>query len=219
MVNKVIRLSILSLKIVNSLFVNKNGITIKGLSDGLETDYKNTHDAVNGLFKAGIIKKEKIGNYNICKLNYDNEDVVEYLKEYNFYVKIREFKKNYATEYNILRDTVNKISTTVSPLFICLVFGSYSKNEEKKSSDIDILFLPYARAMELDFKKNLSKVNAPYQKKFHVESQQINDFIKDLKNKDKVTIATELYKQPPIVFYGDDIFFRIIVEESKLWQL
>ena len=33
----------------------------------------------------------------------------------------------------------------------------------------------------------------------------------------KLSIATEIYKEPPIVFYGDDIFFKIIIEANKLW--
>ena len=217
----VIRPSMLNLRIVHNLFVNKDGITIKDIATNLKTDYKNTHNAVERLFKWGVIKKEKIGNYNICKINYGNEDIVEYLKEYNFYVKVKVFKSKYPTEYNILKETISKSSENIkslSPLFMCIIFGSYAKGEEKKESDIDVLVVPQVTAIgSLDFKRILSEKNAPYHKKFHIEVQNIYDFIKDLKEKNKVSIATEIYKQPPIVLHGDDIFFKIMVEASKSW--
>lgn len=210
----------LSLRVVHNLFMNKKGITIKDLAKNIKTDYKNVHDSVSVLFKEGIIKKEKIGNYNICKLNYSSEDLVEYLKEYNFYVKIKEFRKKYPTEYRIIMETCGKLRG-IEPqlLFICLVFGSYARAEEKEGSDIDLLFLPGGPpySHEREIKKILNKINVPYQKKFHIVGQPIINFIKDLKNMKKLSIATEIYKEPPIIFYGDDIFFKIMIGTNKLW--
>src|SRR3989338_3781219 len=209
------RPSMLSLKIVHNLYINKNGITIKDLSKNIQTDYKNVYDSVSILFNDGVIKKEKIGNYNICKLNYSNEDIAEYLKEYDFYVKSRGFRKKHPIEYRIIIETCEQLKKEMSPFFICLVFGSYAKNEEQKGSDIDVLFLTFFSKAEGMIKKILNKINAPYQKKFHIIEQSIENFIKDLKNKDKLSIATEIYKEPPIVFYGDDIFFKIMVDANK----
>jgi len=197
------RPTILSLKIVNNLFINKKGITIKDLSRNLNTDYKNIHDSISILFKQGIIIKEKIGNYNICKLNYSNEDIVEYLKEYN-YLKLKEFRKKYPTEYRIITETLKQLETS---FFICLVFGSYAKDKIKKTSDIDLLFLT---SSSINAKKTLNKINTPYQKKFHVIEQNIEDFKRDLTNK-TVSIATEINKESAVVFYGDDIFFRVMI--------
>lgn len=210
----------LNLKIVHNLFVNKGGITIKDLATNLKIDYKNTHNAVERLFKWGIIKKEKIGNYNICKLNYYNEDIIEYLKEYNFYIKIKGFRNKHTTEYNILKETIGRSIERYKsflPLFVCVIFGSYAKGEEKKDSDIDVLFISPLGSMVNDFKVILNEINSPYQKRFHIVNQQISFFISDLKEKNKVSVATEVYKEPPIVLHGDDIFFKIIVEVSKLW--
>ena len=210
------RPSMLSLKIVHNLFTNKQGITIKNLANNLKIDYKNVHDAMINLSEIGIIKKEKIGNYNICKLNFSNEDIIEYLKEYNFYFKSKEFRKKYPTEYRIIIETCEQLKEKIGPLFICLVFGSYAKDEEKKESDIDIFFLT-ANYGEREIKKILNKINVPYQKKFHILEQDPYAFITDLKEMKKLSIATEIYKEPPIVFYGDDIFFKIIIEANKLW--
>lgn len=206
--------TLLTLKIVYELFVNKEGITIKNLAENLKTDYKNIYNAVDFLFRDGIIKKHKIGNYNICKLNYDNDDVIEYIKWHNFVIKIDSFKRKHSIEYRIIIDTMNGLKDKIGPFFICLVFGSYAKNQEKTNSDIDILFLTHTSKLEI-IKNNLNKVNAPYQKKFHLIEQNISGFIEDLKNKGKLSIATEIYKEQPIVFYGDDIFFKIIIGANK----
>lgn len=212
MVRRTTRPSALSLKVVYNLFINKEGITIKDLAKNIRTDYKNVHDSVTALFEDGIIKKEKIGNYNICRLNYFNEDIVEYLKDYNFYVKLGEFRKKYPIEYRIIMETCEQLKREM-PFFICLAFGSYAKGEERKGSDIDVLFLNQSKTSESE--KKLKRINLPYQKKFHVVTQQVSSFIKDLKNKKEVSVATELYKQLPIVFYGDDIFFKILIEANK----
>lgn len=216
MVKNTTRPSMLSLKIVYNLFINKKGITIKDLSNNLKIDYKNVYDAIINLSETGIIKKEKIGNYNICKLNYSNEDIAEYLKEYNFYFKLKEFRKKYPTEYRIVIETCEQLKEKIGPLFICLIFGSYAKEEEKKESDIDLFFsTPNSGKWEIN--KILNKINLPYQKKFHILEQNIYNFIADLKEMKKISIATEIYKEPPIVFYGDDIFFKTIVGVNKLW--
>lgn len=207
---RIISITPLKLKIAYDLFIHKNGLTIKNLAENIKTDYKNTYTAVDFLFNDGIIKKEKIGNYNVCKLNYKNNDTISYLKWHNLVTKINDFKRKHNVEYDIIAEAIDTLKKE-DPFFICLVFGSYAKNEEKKDSDIDILFLGHVNKPE--FKSILNKVNVPYQKKFHVVEQYIHDFIKDLRNKEKLSIATELYKEPPIVFYGDDIFFKMIIEE------
>ncbi len=216
----IFRPSMLNLKIVHSLSINKEGITIKDLSNNLQKDYKNIHDAVNQLFKIGIIKKEKIGNYNICKLNYSNDELIEYLKEHNYYIALGEFKKKHFVEHNIIMDAIRQITTEnyINHIFVCLVFGSYVKGEEKKDSDLDILFITtHKRLTSISCKEFLDEKNAPYQRRFHVIEQSITDFMKDLKNKTKLSIATELFNQLPVVLYGDDIFFRLIAEFSRLW--
>ena len=209
---RIISITLLNLKIVYDLFIHKNGLTIKNLAENIKTDYKNTYNAVDFLFKDGIIKKEKIGNYNVCKLNYENKDTISYLKWHNLVIKINDFKRKHNVEYDIITETVDALKKK-DPFFICVVFGSYAKSEEKKDSDIDILFLGHKNKPE--FKSISNKVNAPYQKKFHIVEQYIHDFIKDLRNKEKLSIATELYKEPPIVFYGDDIFFEMLIEDIK----
>lgn len=207
-------ITLLNLKIVYELFVNKDGITIKNLAENLKTDYKNTYNAVDFLFNEGIIKKHKIGNYNICKLNYDNEEIINYIKWHNLIIKINSFKRKYNIEYRIIMDAISELKDKISPFFICLVFGSYAKNQEKANSDVDILFITNKTKLEI-IKNSLNKVNVSYQKKFHLVEQNILDFIKDMKDKSKVSIATEIYKEPPVVFYGSDIFFKMIVEDNK----
>jgi len=213
---RMLSITLLKLKIVYELFINKDGITIKNLAENLKTDYKNIYNAVDFLFNDGIIKKHKIGNYNICKLNYDNNCVINYIIWHNFIIKINSFKRKHNTEYGIIMDTISELKDKISPFFICLVFGSYAKNQEKSKSDIDILFITTKTKSEI-IKNSLNKVNAPYQKRFHLVEQNISDFIKDMKNKGKVNIATEIYKEPPIVFYGSDILFKMIVEDNKQW--
>ncbi|MAF35719.1 hypothetical protein CL622_01210, partial [archaeon] len=118
------RPSLLALKIVANVFVNKRGITIKDISRNLKTDYKNVYDTVNALFKTGIIRKEKIGNYNLCSVNMDYDDLIIFLSEHNIYNKLKPFKSRYPTEYRIIKEACRK-NIENTPCFVCLVFGSY----------------------------------------------------------------------------------------------
>ncbi len=208
---RIISITLLNLKIVYELFNCKGGLTIKKLAENIKTDYKNTYNAVDLLFNDGIIQKEKVGNYNVCKLNYANRDTVNYINWSNLVIKVNDFKRKHDVEYTIITETIDTLKR-VNPFFICVVFGSYAKNEEKKDSDIDILFLGHTNKPE--FKNILNKINTPYQKKFHVVEQDIHDFIKDFKKKGKLSVATEIYKEPSIVFYGDDIFFKMLIEAN-----
>ena len=122
---RIISITLLNLKIVYDLFIHKNGITIKNLAENINTDYKNTYNAIDFLFKDGIIRKEKIGNYNLCKLNYGNRDAISYLKWHNFVIKINDFKRKHNVEYDIITETVDALKKR-DPFFICVVFGSYA---------------------------------------------------------------------------------------------
>jgi len=211
------KLRLLDLRIVGLLFSNKEGMTIKAIADRLKVDYKNMYDAIDKL--QGIVDKKKVGNYNICKLNYANEEIIEYLKEYNYYFKVREFKKKRPTEYRILIETIERFIDDKNrmPLFVFLIFGSYAKGKETKESDIDLLLLEGFAGSYSSFERILNNVNLPYKKKLHLTHQFIGDFIKDLKNKKKLSVATEIYNELPIVIYGDDSIFRIFLNHSKLW--
>jgi predicted nucleotidyltransferase/predicted DNA-binding transcriptional regulator len=206
--------TLLNLKIVYNLFMNKKGLTINRLAENIKTDYKNTYTAVDLLFKNGIIKKEKVGNYNLCTLEYGNESTTTLLEAHNLLLK-NDFKKDHNVEYQIISEAIIDLRSQTNPFFVCLVFGSYSKNEEKDSSDIDLLFLTNFSKNEQKIKSILSKANAPYQKRFHLVEQDILSFVKDLKNNEKLSLAVELSKELPIVFYGEDIFFSVILESIK----
>ncbi|MFH1592048.1 MAG: nucleotidyltransferase domain-containing protein [Candidatus Woesearchaeota archaeon] len=207
-------MSFTGLRVIYLLFNHRDGMTIKEIAKTLKLDYKNTHNSIRDLTNEGIIRKQKIGNYNLCKTNYQNEELILYLKQYNHYRKFL-LRKKHSTEYNILKESIEKIKNEMGPFFIYLVFGSYSKGVEKSGSDIDILFLTFSSGGEKIISKILNKVNAPYQKKFHLIEQNILDFIRDLKERTELSIAQELNKESPIVLYGDDIYFNVIIENKK----
>ena len=76
-----------SLRIIYLLSSQRDGITIKEIAKTLKLDYKNTHNSIMDLANEGVIIKKKIGNYNLCNINYQNEELILYLKQYNHYRK------------------------------------------------------------------------------------------------------------------------------------
>ncbi|MBI2138726.1 nucleotidyltransferase domain-containing protein [Candidatus Woesearchaeota archaeon] len=223
-IKRVIRPSLLSLKIIHYLFLSKEGATIKDISNKLKADYKNVYDGVSMLASEGLILKQKIGNYNVCRLNFRHEGVPEYLREFNYFIRLKEFKRKHPAEHSIVGEALGKIVNgglfkpvlpSAYPFFICLIFGSYAKGEENGGSDIDILFItPNKNGASIQ--KFLAEANAPYKRKFHIVVQDVKSFLADLVKKKELSIATELNKELPIVFYGADIFFRVVAGANQV---
>jgi predicted nucleotidyltransferase len=111
-------------KLTGSYISKKNNLNQKTVSNHL-TELENMH----------ILKSETQGRNKLYGLNLDNEHLVkefvlaiEHLKSLNFY------KKNL-----LVKEVLGKIFHYVKGIVI--IFGSYAKGIQKKSSDLDIMII------------------------------------------------------------------------------
>ena len=117
----------LSFRILQQLIEDKNkDYTIRELSLLLKTDYKNTYDAVQSIKESIHIKKRGNANYLSFKPRLTNE---VYLVE-----KERQNKLN----TNIFFEDIQELN---DPFVIIVLFGSYARQEQTKSSDIDLCLI------------------------------------------------------------------------------
>jgi len=187
-------------RVINYLIENKNPRSIRTVSGAILLDYKNTHNIVNELHPE-IILKEKIGNTNLIKLNLvpnqqiysvENKRTEQFLSEHPALKVI----KKYAEELNY-------------PFLIMIVFGSYVKNTNTKTSDIDICIIldNKEKSKELQEKLNLLSL------KLEIQEFTTKEFISMIE-KNKNNLGHEIVKNN-IILYGIEGYYNLIAKWMK----
>jgi len=171
----------IELKIVDFLARNiDKKFTINELSKAIKEYYSFVHRTVSKLVKDGVISKAKAGKAYLCTLNLENEKTLaliqlgEIEKRNEFYERNKEVKL-------ILEDFVKSVETHPSVLSIIL-FGSYSKGNAAKESDIDVLILSKS---SINIEKTTKEMYAKYGKEINPILMTTSDF---KKQKDKAVI-------------------------------
>ena len=90
-----------------------------------------------------------------------------------------------------------------SSLFIFLIFGSYAKNKQTKSSDIDIILI----SNEKDFEENLSNILSLLPLKIHALVFREEEFIR-MKDSKKSNVVQEAMENN-IILYGIENYYRL----------
>jgi len=183
-------------KILKFLIENKEPHSIKGIATKLNTDYKNTFQAIKDLEKLNLISKTKIGNINLIKIKlFPNKEIIslEYKRTKEFLSKNLKIKlvKKYIDELNY-------------PFLISLVFGSYAKATKIKSSDIDICIIldNKEKSKELHNKLNLLSL------KLEIQEFTTKEFISMIEKKEN-NLGNEIVKNN-ILLYGIENYYNLI---------
>jgi len=136
--------------IIKFLIENKNEeLNILKISKSLKMDYKNVYYIIKRLEKALLVKIETFGQSSRVKLNKIVHPLIfeaeferrnEILKDKNIAVMLGNFKRGIK-----------------SKMYTLLLFGSYAKKTQTKSSDIDLMFI-CADGIEDAFEKDVSRI-------------------------------------------------------------
>lgn len=120
--------------IIQCLIEKKNEeLNILKLSKEVRMDYKNVHSIIKRLEKESLVALESFGQSSRVKLlqkphpllfeaEYNRRKVI--LKDKNLSIVLSDFKRALKSKFYIL-----------------LLFGSYAKKKQTKTSDIDLLFI------------------------------------------------------------------------------
>jgi len=185
--------------IIKYLIEHKNEeLSIRNISFALKIDYKNVHSMVKRLEHNSLVKLESFGPSKRVKLIQKIHPLIfeaeylrreEILKDKNMSVMLNEFKKVINTKY-----------------FILLLFGSYAKKTQTKSSDIDLMFIVPERQEEICEKSIISQARLlPLPLHCLVFSE--NQFLEML-NSQKLNVGKEALKNN-IVLYGVESYYEM----------
>jgi predicted nucleotidyltransferase len=190
--NNKIKLSLRE-KILKYLIENKKPVSIMQISNQLEVDYKNTFKTINNLPQ---IIQNRIGNTNLIELK-----LIPDLEIYSVECKRT---GQFLQENKHLSLIKKDIELLAYPFLIVLIFGSYTKNNQTKKSDIDICVISdnQSKTRELISKLNLFPL------RLEVHDFSIKEFESMLETK-KENIAKEIIKSN-VLLYGTDNYYNLI---------
>ena len=186
--------------IIKFLIENKNEeLNILKISKSLKIDYKNTYSIIKRLEKITLIKIETFGQSSRVKLNTQTHPLIfeaeferrkEILKDKNLAVMLSSFKR-----------------AIKSKLYILLLFGSYAKGTQTKSSDIDIMAIcpdGLEDAFEKDINRTARSMPLPLHPLVFSESQFI-----EMANAKEPNVGQEALKNN-VIMYGIEQYYEMV---------
>src|SRR3989344_8478208 len=182
------------LKIIKYFIENKKPTTIREIAQYIRADYKITHIATQRLIQKNILTVQTVGKSSLCGL-YEKYYGIEIYEAEN------ERKENILKNSNIkqlYKEVIYKINNS---FFIFILFGSYAKGKQTKSSDIDLMFISNKK----DFESKISNILSLLPLKTHALIFTEEEFtrMKDTKKSNVIQEAIECN----IIFYGIEAYY------------
>src|SRR3989338_6555252 len=186
--------------IIKFLIENKNEeLNILKISKSLKMDYKNIYSIIKRLEKALLVKIETFGQSSRVELNEIVHPLVfeaeferrnEILKDKNIAVMLGSFKRGIK-----------------SKMYTLLLFGSYAKKTQTKSSDIDLMFI-CADGTEDAFEKNVNRIASSMPLSLHPLVFSESQFV-GMTNAKESNVGQEALKNN-IILYGIEQYYGLI---------
>jgi len=184
------------LKVIRHFIESRKPATIRDIAKRIKADYKITYTATQRLIQKNILDVQDVGNSSLCRLNEDYYSIEIYETENQRREGILK-NKNLNQLY---REIMSKIKTSS---FILLLFGSYAKRKQTKSSDIDMLCV----SNEKDFESRISDILSLLPLKIHALVFREEEFIR-MKDSKKPSVVHEIMEKN-IILYGIEAYYRL----------
>lgn len=184
------------LKIVKYFIENKKPKTIREIAQQIKADYKITHIAVQRLIEKKILKVQTVGKSSLCSLNE------KYFGTY-IYEAENERREEILKNKNINQLYKEIMSKVKTGSFILLLFGSYAKRKQTKTSDVDLLFI----SNESNFETKISDILSLLPFKAHALVFTEEEFIR-MKDAKKSNVIQEAIESN-IILYGIEAYYRL----------
>ena len=182
-------------KIIKILDENRQGLHMREISRQIKTGLPNIKRYLDIFEKRGIIKKEKKANLINITLNYKQE-IFSDLKQIHLNLFLELPKKIQLAFNDFLRELKEK------PL-ISLIFGSYAKGKETKSSDLDLFVVGKVDSLEI------KKLGRNYGLDIQIFKVSFKDFSKMVR--DKKEFFGEVLENH-ILVRGEELFIREVLK-------
>ena len=175
-----------------------NDYSIKEIAEKLKRPYVKIHNSIKRLSNKNIIKETIKGKSHYCSINYkENLGIVCFIKS--------QTSKEFLEKNKKINLIISDITAYMkSPDYILALFGSYSKGNANKHSDMDIVIITHTKDKEnaervMNSAKRLSSIE------IHSLEFTYHNFIEMLKSKE-ANVGKEIIKNN-IIFKGFEQFY------------
>ena len=184
----------------------EENFTIRRTARDLHKSYTLVYNNIEDLRKRDLIVKEKVPPATIISLNEfcPNEILIEIEN-----LRKNRFIKSQPWINVMLKDI---LSNTDKVFFTLLVFGSYAKGSQTKTSDIDLLIIVPTKD-DIEFLENAIR-NSYSKAKKSVVIVSRDDFINMIKNPQQLNVGNEA-KKHHILLYGLENFYALLEKAKK----
>lgn len=183
------------IKIIKVLIDNKE-MTIRDLAKNIKADYRISYIATQRLIKKGVVIAKIVGKSTLCSLSKKYFGLEMYKAEDE---RKNELLKNKNID-QLLKHVLYKIKTS---FFILLLFGSYAKGIQTKSSDIDLIFIFRESGWDDKIYDFLSLIPLKTQPLVFTEEEFVR--MKDSKESNVIKEMLNNY----IILYNIESFYRL----------
>ena len=202
----------IKLKIV-ALFSKDLGkeLTIHQIKNELKRSYHFIYDNTTKLIEENILNKKTRGHSTVCSLNLKNEKTKAMLILNSIDEKEQLLDKKAIK--SLFGGLVSNITSRIEVLSIVL-FGSYAKGMETKSSDIDLLIISDKKDKNNLIQREIDALETMYDYKINqivVSTKMFKDMIT---SKAELNVGKEALNNH-ITLYGAEIFWKIVIEAKN----
>ena len=184
-------------EIIKILLSNKTKEwNINQIAKASKTDYKTTYTIIKRLTKNKIIELKPFGKSNKVEIKNFHPIIFEVECE-----RRKELLKN--KNLILFLDYFKSFQTR---LYILLIFGSYAKGTQNKSSDLDIMFI-YPDADDR-FENKILNITKTIPLNIHIHLFKESEFIA-MKNSNTLTVGQEAISNN-IILYGIEPYYELI---------
>ena len=184
------------LKILKHFMENKGKeFTIKQVSEKLKINYRIAYQEIKNLEQKKLIEIKKIGNSNACSFNYVFNELS---------MQAEAIRKEDLLKNKNLKVIYKRIMELKHPLYILLVFGSYSGKTQTKNSDIDLCLISDSKTI----KKGISSILEQIPLDIHLVCFTPNEFISMLSIR-KPNVGHEILKNN-VILKGAEEFYGLV---------
>ncbi|MBI3032643.1 nucleotidyltransferase domain-containing protein [Candidatus Woesearchaeota archaeon] len=121
------------LKVLMVLFDDlTKDMTLSDIARALKQKYPQTYKIILGLEKKQLLNIKTIGKSKVVTLDFE--------KDHPEYIIAEVARTKNACKNSVIRITKEDV-TQLQKNVICILFGSYANNTQKKESDVDLLFV------------------------------------------------------------------------------
>lgn len=180
--------------VLRCFFPEGNEKTISEIMERAEYSYERVNTALKKLENKKIVSSKRIGKTLLYKADYHNLHLKLAFHHY-MTERLIEFANKHRIIYNALK------SIEEEPLGMVLLFGSYSKGTETKSSDIDLMIISeYQKERE----NAINGLKAKYGLDFAPAYVKRTEFPKIKKEN---SVLWRDLRNYALIFKGGDLFF------------